>query len=94
MADKEGKLTVYEETIEDALAAADLLRETDGIDDRNIFILGHSLGGMLIPRIACADEKNAGFIIMAGPTRPLEELIVDQVQYISNVGRLHMLDFA
>ena len=83
MADKEGKLTVYEETIEDALAAADLLRETDGIDDRNIFILGHSLGGMLIPRIARADEKNAGFIIMAGPTRPLEELIVDQVEYIS-----------
>jgi hypothetical protein len=83
VADMEDKLTVFEETIEDALAAADLLRETDKIDARNVFILGHSLGGMLIPRIAKEDKKCAGFIIMAGPTRPLEELTVDQVRYIS-----------
>jgi dienelactone hydrolase len=82
-AEKGIKFTVYEETIEDALAAADLLRMTDEIDGRNVFILGHSLGGMLIPRIAKEDEKSAGFIIMAGPTRPLEELIVEQVLYIS-----------
>jgi fermentation-respiration switch protein FrsA (DUF1100 family) len=83
--DQNAKFTVYEETIEDALAAADFLRNTDRIDSRNVFILGHSLGGMLIPRIAKADGKNAGFIIMAGPTRPLEELIVDQVLYTSNL---------
>jgi len=83
VADMEDKLTVFEETIEDLLAAADLLRKTEKIDARNVFILGHSLGGMLIPRIAKEDKKCAGFVIMAGPTRPLEELIVDQVQYIS-----------
>ncbi len=81
--DKNDKFTVYEETVQDALEAADLLRKTEGIDAKNVFILGHSLGGMLIPRIAKSDPKNAGFIIMAGPTRPLEELIVDQVEYIS-----------
>jgi len=83
IADKSAKLTVYEETIEDALAAANLLRKIDGIDAKNIFILGHSLGGMLIPRIACEDTKNTGFIIMAGPTRPLEDLFVEQIEYIS-----------
>jgi fermentation-respiration switch protein FrsA (DUF1100 family) len=83
IADKNTKLTVYEETIEDALAGADLLRKTDRIDALNIFILGHSLGGMLIPRIANADSNNAGFIIMAGPTRPIEDLFVEQIEYIS-----------
>ncbi len=81
--DKNVKLTVYEETVEDALAAAELLRETEGIDADNVFILGHSLGGMLIPRIASTDHKAKGFIIMAGPTRPLEDLFVDQIKYIS-----------
>ena len=37
---------------------------------------------MLIPRIANADSKNTGFIIMAGPTRPLEDLFVEQIEYI------------
>ena len=84
LADKNVGLTVYEETIQDALSAADLLRDTAAIDAKNIFILGHSLGGMLIPRIADSDlGKNAGFIIMAGPTRPLEDLAVDQMEYIS-----------
>jgi dienelactone hydrolase len=79
------KLTVKEETIDDALAAVVLLRQTHEIDPARIFILGHSLGGMLLPRIAVADPKIAGLIIMAGPTRPLEELALDQFRYISNL---------
>lgn len=77
------RLTVYEETVEDALAAARFLRETDGIDADNIFVLGHSLGGMLIPRIAGSDPKVRGFIIMSGPARPFEDLFVEQIEYIS-----------
>jgi fermentation-respiration switch protein FrsA (DUF1100 family) len=38
---------------------------------------------MLIPRIANADSNNAGFIIMAGPTRAIEDLFVEQIEYIS-----------
>jgi dipeptidyl aminopeptidase/acylaminoacyl peptidase len=81
-AQKDAELTVYEETIQDALAAAELLRKTEGIDPRNVFILGHSLGGMLIPRIAEADKKNTGFIIMSGNTRPIEDLLIQQLEYI------------
>lgn len=82
MKEADTRLTVYEETIQDAVAAAELLRKMERIDKNNIFILGHSLGGMLIPRIAGEDEKNAGFIVMAGPTRPLEDLVVEQMEYI------------
>lgn len=80
-----GKFTVKEETIDDALAAVGLLRGLEGIDEQKIFVLGHSLGGMLAPRIGMEDSKIAGLIIMAGTTRPLEEVILEQVNYIISI---------
>ena len=78
-----GVLTVKEETVDDALAAVALLRATARIDPAHVFVLGHSLGGMLIPRIAAADPRLAGVIVMAGAARPLEDLIVDQTKYLA-----------
>lgn len=78
--------TVKEETIDDAVAAAELLRQTPNIDPKRIFVLGHSLGGYLAPRIAQADAKIAGLIILAGPTRPLENAILEQIQYIASLS--------
>jgi dienelactone hydrolase len=76
-------LTVKEETIDDALAAVALLRRTPNIDPKRIFVLGHSLGGMLVPRIGLADKGDiAGFVIFAGATRPLEDEWVRQYEYI------------
>lgn len=76
--------TVKEETVDDALAAVRLLQKTERIDPRQIFVLGHSLGATLIPRIAAAgrDLNIAGFIIMAGLTRPLEDAYLRQVGYL------------
>ena len=76
--------TVKEETIDDALEAVRLLKKTADIDAKKIFVLGHSLGGMLIPRIALAgkDSGTAGFIIMAGLTRRLEETYLKQMTYL------------
>jgi len=79
------ELTVKEETIDDALAAVSLLRKTAGIDTTEIFVLGHSLGGMLIPRIGIGDETIRGFIIMAGTSRPVEDVILEQMSYIFSV---------
>jgi hypothetical protein len=76
------KLTSREETTDDALAAADLLRQTEGIDPARIYVLGHSLGGYLLPRIAAADPQIAGLVVMAGPTRPLEDVILEQFTYL------------
>jgi uncharacterized protein len=77
-------LTVKEETIEDALSAVSFLKGTNRIDQRRIFILGHSLGGMLVPRIGMAggDLGIAGFVVLAGLTRPLEDTIVRQMTYL------------
>src|SRR5205085_5987023 len=76
-------MTVTDETTDDALAAVALLRKTQQIDLHRIFVLGHSLGGMLIPRIGLADQGNiAGFVVLAGATRPLEDEWVRQFEYL------------
>jgi hypothetical protein len=75
-------ITVQEETVDDALAALRLLRESPQIDSQRLFVLGHSLGGYLLPRITAADREIAGLIVLAGNTRPLEDIILDQVTYL------------
>jgi dienelactone hydrolase len=78
------QFTVKEETVDDAVAAVRLLRKTDGIDARRVFVLGHSLGGMLAPRIAdAAGTEVAGLVIMAGAVRSLEQSLVDQTRYLA-----------
>jgi dienelactone hydrolase len=77
-----GQFTVQEETIDDVLSAVAQLRGTEGIDPKRVFVLGHSLGGMLAPRIGQADPKIAGLIILAGSTRPLEDMVIEQTRYL------------
>ena len=74
--------TVKDEVLDDALAAIEVLRKTEGIDAKRIFVLGHSLGGMLVPRIGRLDPNIAGLIALAGATRPLEDVIPEQLTYI------------
>ncbi len=82
-----GQFTVKEETIDDALSAVARLRATESIDPKRIFVLGHSLGGMLAPRIGQSDPKIAGLIMMAGClSRPFEDLIVEQVRYLISLN--------
>jgi dienelactone hydrolase len=86
LADPKGEatMTVKDETIDDALLAAALLQRTKGVDPKRVFILGHSLGGFLMPRIALAAEPLgiAGFISMAGLTRPLDDTLIRQMTYL------------
>lgn len=77
--------TVKEEVIDDALAAVDLLRRTEGIDNKKIFVLGHSLGGTLAPRIASHDEEIAGIILLAGTPRYLLDLWLEQSIYLASL---------
>lgn len=75
---KEPGLTVFEETIEDAVLASGLLKRDPRIDPEKVFIIGHSMGGMLAPRIDAEGGDFAGLIIMAGSPRKLEEIIAEQ----------------
>jgi dienelactone hydrolase len=80
--DMVAQLTVQEEVVDDALLAVQLLRQTPRIAADRIYVLGHSLGATLAPRIGRQDPAIAGLIVMAGLTRRLEDTILDQFTYI------------
>lgn len=74
----DGQLTIDRETTHDALLAIAHLRQLRMIDHRRIFVLGHSQGGMLAPRIAARAPDVAGVILLAAPARPLLDLLIEQ----------------
>ena len=76
--DKSLTITVKEETVEDAILATELLRGDPRIDSDRIFIIGHSMGGMLAPRIDAEGGNYRGLILMAGTPRRLEEVLIEQ----------------
>jgi dienelactone hydrolase len=83
--DQVAEMTVKGEVIDDALLSIKLMRQTEGINPKRVFLLGHSLGATVAPRIAGQDHDLAGLIIMAGITRPLEDTILDQFTYLYNL---------
>lgn len=76
-------MTLKDEVLDDAVAALELLREAPGVDPARVYVLGHSLGGLLAPRIALLDGKTAGIILLAAPSRPMSEVVHDQVEALS-----------
>lgn len=79
--------TVKEEVIEDAVAAIDLARKTPGINPKKIFLLGHSLGGMLAPRIAAQAPDLNGIVLAAAPARMLADVIAEQQRYMYSLAK-------
>jgi len=114
------QLTYKEEVVDDAISAIHQLRKDSRFDRGRVFILGHSLGGELVPAIVArarssflGPEKTppitfiplisslptsiplpgalpftsnvtlAGAIIMAGPTRQIVPMMVDQMKHIA-----------
>lgn len=76
--DKSLTVTVKEETIEDAILATELLRKDPRIDPYKVFIIGHSMGAMLAPRIEAEGGNYRGLILLAGTPRRLEEVLIEQ----------------
>lgn len=77
---RSGTITVKEETIEDAVLAAELLKDHPNIDPERVFIAGHSMGGMLAPRIDAEGGNFRGLILLAGSPRKLEDIMLYQTR--------------
>lgn len=75
--------TVYEEVIEDILSAIDTFSQDARF--KGIFVLGHSLSGYLIPRVAEKRPGLNGVISAAGPARPLHTLVLEQYNYFQSI---------
>ena len=77
------RLTVEDETISDARAAVALLAKQAKVNPKQVFLLGHSLGAYLAPRIATGDAEIAGIIMLAANVRPLEKVVLEQIHYLA-----------
>ena len=71
-------ITMRDEVLDDVAAAVKLMQEDGRVDAGHIYVLGHSLGGMLTPAIAAEHPDLAGVISMAGSLRPLWEIAYNQ----------------
>ena len=91
--DKSTLITAREETIDDAILATELLKKDGRIAHDKIFIVGHSMGAMLAPRIDAEGGNFRGLIIMAGSPRKLEQIMLDQNEAVlqSTKGFVHWI---
>lgn len=82
--------TIKEEAMDDALAAVDLMSRTEGIDSGSIYILGHSQGGFMMPRLLQADTRHqiAGSVIMSGPGGNFFDLLIEQFTYLAGLHQI------
>ncbi|MBC8367952.1 alpha/beta fold hydrolase [bacterium] len=85
-------LTLQEEVVDDAEAAFRLLIEQEAIDPDRCFILGHSLGAIGAPLVSRSMEKEdvpvKGLVLLAPPARDLLTLMLDQYEYLNQLGTL------
>jgi len=75
-------LTLNDETVDDAVLAVKAAGQVQEINGGKIIVLGHSLGGYALGRIAEKSPDAAGFISLAGAARPLEDFLPEQLSYL------------
>ena len=76
--------TVEQETINDAVNIVNYFKSNENFKDYQIIILGHSLGAYLMPVIA-AKTNVSKYVFMAGNARPLQNLLVEQFEYLHKI---------
>lgn len=77
-----GAFTVKEEVMDDALAAVALARTVPAANKKQIYVLGHSLGGAMAPKLALLAPDVKGIILVAAPARKLTDVLIDQSKYM------------
>lgn len=75
--------TVEDEYIHHAREAIVLLRSRSEVAGLPLFLLGHSFGGTIAPRIAKGEHSIAGLVILAGLIESLPRSAIRQMRYLS-----------
>ncbi len=78
-------LTMYHESAEDAILAAKSLKNTEEFKNSDIYLLGHSQGGFVIPDINSKTELFDGYISVAGLASDFRETLKRQYLYLFNL---------
>jgi dienelactone hydrolase len=78
-------LGLEDEVVSDALSALGIARNRPEVDPKRVFLLGHSLGGMMAPEIARRDGALAGIAVLAAPARPFFDVLTSQLEHVASL---------
>lgn len=76
------------EVIEDAIAAAAMLKKNPDFKNSKVYVVGHSLGAMSAPLVASKSKQINGIVLLAGNARPLEDVVLEQYIYLYGLDSL------
>ncbi|MFF1449670.1 alpha/beta fold hydrolase [Streptomyces sp. NPDC058274] len=75
--------TMTREYVPYAVAAVRLLQEETHVDVGRVFVVGHSMGGKVAPRVAETEPSVAGVVILAGDAEPMHRAAVRVVGHLA-----------
>ncbi|MBR1626176.1 MAG: alpha/beta fold hydrolase [Bacteroidales bacterium] len=79
------KGTTYDFAV-DTRCAIEMLKQQEEIDTNNIFVLGHSEGGMICQILGAESQDLCGLILMAAPFVSGKEILLSQTEAILNLN--------
>lgn len=78
--------TMVDEYVPHAAAAVRTLQHLPTVDPARVFILGHSMGGKVAPRVASAETSIAGLVILAGDAQPMQHAAIRVARYLASLN--------
>ncbi len=75
--------TMADEYVPHAVAAVHLLQRQSTVDPGRVFVLGHSMGGKVAPRVATAEPSVAGLVILSGDAQPMQHAAIRVARYLA-----------
>jgi hypothetical protein len=85
-ADFKGAFTTKLEVEDDALNVIAYAKKVSQVDSQKVYLFGHSLGGMLAPRIASKTNLK-GIILASAPARKLQDILLEQNNYFYTLSK-------
>lgn len=80
-------ISIEKEYVEDVISIISYIKNQKEFDNYKIFLVGHSLGGMIAPKLSTLSKEIDGIILMGANFRPLEDLILEQMIHLASLNR-------
>jgi dienelactone hydrolase len=75
-----GAKTMTDEYVPHAVEALGVLRQEPGVE--RVFVVGHSMGGKVAPRVAEAAPEVAGLVVLGGDAQPMHHAAVRVARHL------------
>lgn len=78
--------TMSHEYVPHALAALRLLQQQPTVDSERVFLIGHSMGGRVAPRVAAADTTVAGLVLLGADASPMQRAAARVARHLASLS--------